>query len=69
MSDLLQLNQNEKELLEHSVQEMENELDTDREAALADMRYTFELKASVPKRWSSMGRAGNISAANGLIIS
>ena len=41
MSDLLQLNQNEKELLEHSVQEMENELDTDREAALADMRYTF----------------------------
>ena len=41
MTELLQLNQNEKELLEHSVQEMEHELDTDREAALADMRYTF----------------------------
>ncbi len=28
-------------MIEHSVTEMEQELGTDREAALADMRYTF----------------------------
>lgn len=38
---LLNLSQNEKELIEHSVLEMERELDTDKEAALADMRYTY----------------------------
>lgn len=37
----LKLSDNEKELVEHSVKEMETELGTDREAALADMRYTF----------------------------
>ncbi|HNX65063.1 MAG TPA: ferrous iron transport protein B [Oscillospiraceae bacterium] len=37
----LSLNQNEIDMVEHSVSEMEQELKTDREAALADMRYTF----------------------------
>ncbi|MCI8756242.1 MAG: ferrous iron transport protein B [Oscillospiraceae bacterium] len=37
----LGLSDNEKDMLEHSVTEMEGELGTDREAALADMRYTF----------------------------
>ena len=41
MMELLQLSENEKELLEHNVAEMEQETGTDREAALADMRYTF----------------------------
>ncbi|MEM1484649.1 ferrous iron transport protein B [Oscillospiraceae bacterium PP1C4] len=35
------LSENEKDMVEHSVTEMEQELGTDREAALADMRYTF----------------------------
>ncbi len=39
--ELLQLNQNEKELLEHSVIEMEYDTGLDRNAALADMRYSF----------------------------
>ena len=37
----LELDQNELELIEHSVQEMEAECGMDRNAALADMRYTF----------------------------
>jgi ferrous iron transport protein B len=37
----LELDQNEKELIEHSVQEMEAECGMDRNAALADMRYCF----------------------------
>ena len=37
----LQLSENELDMIEHSVTEMEQELGTDREAALADMRYTF----------------------------
>lgn len=37
----LDLSQNEIETIEHFVIEMEREVDTDREAALADMRYTF----------------------------
>lgn len=41
MLERLQLSENEKDMIEHSVTEMEQELDTDREAALADMRYTF----------------------------
>lgn len=39
--DMLQLSENEKELLEHSVIEMEHETGLDRNAALADMRYNF----------------------------
>ncbi len=38
---LLRLNENEKDILGHIVTEMENALDTDREAALADMRYAY----------------------------
>ena len=37
----LELDQNELELVEHSVQEMEAECGMDRNAALAGMRYTF----------------------------
>ena len=37
----LELDQNELELIEHSVQEMESEHGMDRNAALADMRYDF----------------------------
>ena len=37
----LNLSQNELDLIEHSVLEMEKELDIDRFAALADMRYAF----------------------------
>ena len=41
MADELMLDENEKELLEHSVIEMETETGLDRNEALADMRYTF----------------------------
>ena len=41
MSEELQLDKNEMELLEHSVIEMETETGLDRNEALADMRYTF----------------------------
>ena len=37
----LSLSENEVETVEHVVKEMETELETDREAALADMRYQF----------------------------
>ena len=38
---LLQLSQNEKELIEHSIIEMETDTGLDRNAALAEMRYNF----------------------------
>jgi ferrous iron transport protein B len=41
MRKALNLSENELEMIEHDVAEMEHELQTDREAALADMRYTF----------------------------
>ena len=41
MRNALNLSENEKDMVEHTVSEMEHELDTDREAALVDMRYTF----------------------------
>ncbi len=41
LADKLQLDDNEKELLEHCVVELENESGLDRNAALAEMRYTF----------------------------
>ncbi len=41
MLDRLALSENEKDLMEHAITEMESELHTDREAALADMRYAF----------------------------
>ncbi len=37
----LRMTENEKETIEHTVREMETELDTDRKAAIADMRYSF----------------------------
>ncbi len=41
MTKMLRLTENELDMIEHNVVEMEKELGTDREAALADMRYTF----------------------------
>ncbi|MBR6312321.1 MAG: ferrous iron transport protein B [Oscillospiraceae bacterium] len=41
MEDELGLDENERELLEHCIVQMENETGLDRNAALADMRYTF----------------------------
>jgi ferrous iron transport protein B len=41
MLESLGLDENEKDMIEHAVKEMETQLDTDREAALADMRYHF----------------------------
>ena len=41
MERRLELDENELEMIEHSVVEMENESGLDRNAALADMRYTF----------------------------
>ena len=41
LADQLALDQNEKELLEHCIVQMETETGLDRNAALADMRYTF----------------------------
>ncbi len=41
MFEALRLNENEKDMVEHSVTEMEHEVEMDRNAALADMRYTF----------------------------
>ena len=40
-AERLDLDQNEMDLIEHSVLEMENETGFDRNEALADMRYTF----------------------------
>ena len=37
----LELSQNELEMMEHSIEEMEKDCGLDRNAALADMRYTF----------------------------
>ncbi len=51
-AELLELDQNELELIEHSVLEMESETGFDRNEALADMRYTFiegVVEASVVK--------------------
>mgnify|MGYP000213672054 CR=1 FL=1 len=41
MADRLVLDQNERELLEHCIVQMETENGLDRNASLADMRYTF----------------------------
>ena len=41
IEDALKLDQNEQELIEHSVLQMEQERGLDRNAALADMRYSF----------------------------
>ncbi|MBO5208978.1 MAG: ferrous iron transport protein B [Lachnospiraceae bacterium] len=41
IKERLKLSQNELELIEHSIVEMEQDSEMDRNAALADMRYTF----------------------------
>ena len=41
LADRLALERNERELLEHCIVQMESEAGLDRNAALADMRYTF----------------------------
>lgn len=41
LADRLGLDENERELLEHCIVQMETESDLDRNAALADMRYSF----------------------------
>ncbi len=41
MLEALGLTENERDMVEHSVKEMERDIGTDREAALADMRYQF----------------------------
>ena len=41
MLERMDLSDNEKDLMEHAITEMEGEMGTDREAALADMRYCF----------------------------
>lgn len=41
MLEELKLSENEKDMLGHTVAEMEKELGTDHEAAMADMRYSF----------------------------
>lgn len=38
---MIDINQNEKDCIEHCVEEMEHDMGMDRNAALADMRYTF----------------------------
>ena len=52
MAQRLDLDQNELELIQHSVLDMENETGFERNEALADMRYTFiggVIRASVIK--------------------
>lgn len=41
ITEMLELNQNELDMIEHSITEMENEVNMDRNAAIADMRYSF----------------------------
>ncbi len=41
IEELIALNENEKDMIEHSIQEMERETGMDRNAALAEMRYIF----------------------------
>ena len=65
MLEQLALSQNEAELMEHAITEMEDETGTDREAALADMRYTFitELcRRSVVKNGESKEHARSVKA-------
>jgi ferrous iron transport protein B len=60
----LELDQNELELLEHSIVEMENETGLDRNEALADMRYTFienAVAASVVKCHESREHKRSVS--------
>ncbi len=64
IQEKLRLSENEIELLRHSITEMEAELGTDREAAMADMRYAFIEKLcaqTVVKNGESREHARSIS--------
>jgi len=61
--ETLGLDQNEKELLEHCIVQMETESDLDRNACLADMRYTFienVVASSVVKAHESLEHARSV---------
>ena len=63
LADRLALDQNERELLEHCIVQMEAETGLDRNAALADMRYTFienVVDASVVKCHESREHARSV---------
>ena len=63
MEDLLELDENERELLEHCIVQMETETGLDRNAALADMRYSFiegVVSASVVKPHESIEHARSV---------
>ncbi len=63
ISEKLGLDDNENELLEHCIVEMENETGLDRNAALADMRYSFierAVAASVVKARESREHARSL---------
>ena len=62
MLERLHLSDNEKDLLEHAITEMEADLATDREAALADMRYAF-IGALCEHTVIKKARAGSTPAA------
>ncbi len=60
MADKLGLDENERELIEHCIVQMEDESGLDRNAALADMRYSFienVVANSVVKCYESKGHA------------
>lgn len=65
MMHRLNLSDNELEAVNHMVEEMESDLKTDREAALADMRYTFiesVTKKTVVKSGTSVERWRSVKA-------
>ncbi len=62
MADRLVLDQNERELLDHCIVQMETENGLDRNASLADMRYTFIEQVTADAVVSAM-RARSTSAA------
>ena len=64
-AEQLDLSVNELETIEHIIVEMETETKTDREAALADMRYLFienAVRETVEKKSPSRARARSVSA-------
>lgn len=63
IADRLCLDENERELIEHCIVQAEEESGLDRNAALADMRYTFienVVKSSVIKCHESKGHARSV---------
>ena len=64
--DRLHLDQNEKETLEHIIQQMEKERGLDRAAAIADMRFAFISKVCSRQSLNPM-RAGNMQEVHELI--